>query len=294
MEHFYQLLSDEYVEYIHQFIDNWGFTIAVIIFVFELLLLATRKLVTKNVLGDAAANFITLGLFIGINTFLIGVMYVGAFYWVYLNVSIIQLPTNLWTILGCILLADVAYYWEHRFIHRVGFGWATHAVHHSSPYFNISVAYRFGPLDGFMPLFFYLPLVVLGFNPLVIFLAEMIVQVYQTLLHTEAVKKLPKPIEYLFNTPSHHRVHHGSNTQYIDKNYAGIFIVWDRLFGTFEPEMETVVYGVTKPIETVNPFKIFSFGYINLFKQMLNAKSFRSAAGYFLRPPGWEPHENQK
>lgn len=289
MEFLYQLLSDEYVEYMHAFIDDWGFVVAAVIFVFELLVLAARKLVTKNVIGDALANFCTLGMFIAVNTFLIGVMYVTAFYWVYTHIALWQLPTNMWTILACILLADIAYYWEHRFVHRVGFGWATHAVHHSSPYFNISVAYRFGPLDGLMPLFFHLPLVLLGFNPIVIFLSEMVVQIYQTLLHTEVVKKLPRPIEAIFNTPSHHRVHHGSNPEYIDKNYAGIFIVWDKLFGTFEEEKAKVVYGVTTPIETVNPIKVFFFGYAKLFKKMLAAKSFSAAMGYCFMPPGWEP-----
>ena len=294
MDYFYQTLSAEYIEYLHHFIDDWGFTVAAVIFIFEILLLAVRRLITKNVLGDAIANFITLGMFIAVNTFFIGVMYITAFYWVYINFSLVQLPTNLWTILACILLADIAYYWEHRFVHRVGFGWATHAVHHSSPYFNISVAYRFGPLDGLMPLFFYIPLAMLGFNPLVIFFTEMIVQIYQTLLHTEVVKKFPRPIEYIFNTPSHHRVHHGSNKQYLDKNYAGIFIIWDRLFGSFEEENEKVIYGVTKPIETINPLKVFFFGYANLFRKMFSSGSIREAMGYFFKPPEWEPAYKRK
>ncbi len=285
MDNLYTLLPDHFVESLHYFIDNWGFVVAGGILILELLLLATRKLVTKNVLGDAVANFITLGMFIAVNSFLIGVMYVTAFYWVYLNWSFVQLPTNMTTIFACILLADLAYYWEHRFVHRVGFGWATHAVHHSSPYFNISVAYRFGPLDGLMPLFFHLPLALLGFNPVVIFLSEMVVQVYQTLLHTEVVKKLPRPIEAVFNTPSHHRVHHGSNPNYIDKNYGGILIVWDRLFGTFKTEDEKVIYGVTTPIETVNPLKVFFFGYAKLFGKMFRSGSLKNALGYLFKPP---------
>ncbi len=289
MDYLYQILSDEYLEYLHRFIDDWGFVIAGSILLLELLLLGVRKLVTKNVLGDAVANFITLGMFIAINTVLIGVMYVTLFYWVYLNFALVYLPSNLWTLVACIVLADIAYYWEHRFVHRVGFGWATHAVHHSSPYFNISVAYRFGPLDGLMPLPFHLPLALLGFNPLVIFMSEMIVQLYQTLLHTEVVGKLPKPVEAVFNTPSHHRVHHGSNPEYIDKNYAGIFIIWDKMFGTFEQEKAKVIYGVTTPVNTVNPLKIFFFGYGRLFKKVFAAKSLKGALGYLIKPPGWHP-----
>ncbi len=289
MDFLFQELPDYYVEYLHRFIDDWGFTIAAAVFVLELIVLALRKVVTKNVLGDALANFVTLGMFIAVNVLFIGVVYIFAFYWVYLNLAPIQLPTNMWTILACILLADLAYYWEHRFVHRVGFAWATHAVHHSSPYFNISVAYRFGPLDGLMPLVFHLPLALLGFNPIVIFLAEMIVQVYQTLLHTEVVKKLPRPIEAVFNTPSHHRVHHGANLEYIDKNYGGILIIWDKMFGTFKEESAKVTFGVTTPINTVNPLKMFFFGYVDLFRKMIRSGSLRNAISYFLRPPDWKP-----
>jgi len=291
---FFEIIPDMYIEYFHQFVDDWGLTIAAAILVFELIVLAVRKKVTGNVLADAVTNFVTLGMFMVVNAVLIGAMYFFVFYWVYINYSLVQLPSNWVTIIACVVLADLAYYWEHRFAHRVGFGWATHAVHHSSPYFNISVAYRFGPMDGFLPLFFYLPLAFLGFNPVIIFFSEKFVQVFQTLLHTEVVRKFPRPIEAVFNTPSHHRVHHGSNPQYIDKNYAGIFIIWDKLFGTFEEEKEAVVYGVTTPINTVNPIKVFFFGYAKLFKQMFKAGSFSAAMGYFFKPPGWEPEQKSE
>ena len=289
MDTFYQLLTDQLIESIHYAIENWSVAIALGVFVLELLLLAARRQVTRNVLGDVVANFVTLFLSVFVNTLLLAFVYLAAFYIVWIEFSIVQLPTNLWTILGCLLLADLAYYWEHRFVHRVGFGWATHAVHHSSPYFNISVAYRFGPLDGLMPLPFHLPLAFLGFNPLVILFCEMVVQVYQTLLHTEVVKKLPRVIEAIMNTPSHHRVHHGFNPQYMDKNYGGIFIVWDKLFGTFAQEQEKVKYGITTPINSVNPFKIFFFGYYDLFRKMVNADSIGTALRYFFQPPDWQP-----
>ena len=180
-------------------------------------------------LGDSLTNFVTL-FFLLVIVFFIGLAYVGAFVFAYENFSLTQLPITGWTILGCLILADLAYYWEHRFLHSNGFAWGTHSVHHSSPYFNISVAYRFGPLDWFFPFFFHLPLILLGFNPFVVLMCETFVQLYQTLLHTETVKKLPRPIEAVFNTPSHHRVHHATNKQYLDKNYAGILIIWDRMF----------------------------------------------------------------
>jgi len=289
MEFLYELFPDHYIEHMDQVINDWGFVVATAIFIFEIIVLALQKRVTSNVVADALANFVTLGMFIAINTFILGFFYVLVFYLVYINFALIQLPINLWTIIGCIILADMAYYWEHRFAHRVAFGWATHAVHHSSPYFNISVAYRFGPLDGLLPLPFHLPLALLGFNPVVIALSEMLVQIYQTLLHTETVKKLPKPIEAVFNTPSHHRVHHGSNPEYIDKNYAGIFIIWDKMFGTFAEEKAPVVYGVTTPIETVNPFKIFIHGYVKLFQQVWRTPGLGNKLRTLVKPPGWEP-----
>ena len=174
-------------------------------------------------------------------------------------------------------------------MHRCALGWATHTVHHSSPYFNISVAYRFGPLDGVMPFFFHLPLAMLGFNPIVIIFAEGFVQLYQTLLHTEVVKKLPRPVEYLFNTPSHHRVHHGSNPEYIDKNYAGILIIWDRMFGTFAEEKAKVNFGITVPVNTINPLKVFFVGLTRLASQVSACKGISAKLGTLIMPPGWKP-----
>ncbi len=269
--------------------NNWMFIVSMGWLAFEALRLLYRKAVTWNIVGDTVANFVTFSAFSVITYVFIAAVYIGGFYYVYANFSITQLPTNGWTILACILLADLAYYWEHRMTHRVGIGWATHTVHHSSPYFNISVAYRFGPLDGIMPFFFHLPLAVLGFNPVLIFLSESLVLAYQTLLHTEVIRKLPRPIEAIFNTPSHHRVHHGSNKQYHDRNYAGILIVWDRMFGTFAEEKEKVVYGISDPIDSVNPITVFVHGLQRLGGKMLRARGWRNKLAYLWRPPEWEP-----
>ena len=176
-------------------------------------------------------------------------------------------------------------------MHRVNMAWATHTVHHSSQHFNISVAYRFGPMDAVWPLLFSINLVLLGFNPFVVFFAEMFVQVYQTLLHTEVVKKLPRPIEAIFNTPSHHRVHHGVNRVYWDKNYAGIFIIWDRLFGTFVEEKETVRYGVSEQLETANPFSVFFHGFARLFRDVKTIPGVINKLKALLNPPGWQPKQ---
>lgn len=286
---FFESTFDEFQLYEwEELIGDWFFIASIIFLCFELVRLFIKKKLNKNVLGDAVTNFVTLGMFMGINLLLIGA-YIGAFYFFYEYVSFVQLPINVLTIVACIILADLAYYWEHRAMHRFGIGWATHTVHHSSPHFNISVAYRFGPLDGVIPLFFHIPLAMLGFHPFVILFAEMMVQLYQTALHTEAVRKLPKPVEAVMNTPSHHRVHHGSNPQYIDKNYAGIFIIWDKMFGTFEKEEEEVVYGVLPPINSINPIHVFFHGLTGLTGKVVRAKGINNKLLYLVKPPGWHP-----
>jgi sterol desaturase/sphingolipid hydroxylase (fatty acid hydroxylase superfamily) len=141
--------------------------------------------------------------------------------------------------------------------------------------------------------FFFLPLPLLGFSPAGIYLAFSINLVYQFFVHTETIHKLPRPIEYVFNTPSHHRVHHGSDPIYLDKNYAGILIVWDRLFGTFQPELHRPRYGLTHPVETYNLMKLQYGDYAALWRDVRNADSWRTRLGYLFMPPGWEPAVRQ-
>lgn len=289
MDFLNQVFSENQVFVWETRIADWFFYASILFLLFELVRLLVRKSLNWQVIGDTLTNFVTFFAFFISNIVVLGIFYVGVYYLIYEYLSIARIPITPWSIALCVVAADFAYYWEHRFTHRVGFGWATHTVHHSSPYFNISVAYRFGPIDGIIPLFFHAPLAVIGFHPLLIVFSETMVQIYQTALHTEVIGKLPKPVEAVMNTPSHHRVHHGSNPQYLDKNYAGIFIVWDRLFGTFEEEREKVVYGITKPLNTVNPLVVFFHGFTRLGRQIAGAGDIRSAFGYLLRPPGWTP-----
>ncbi|WP_343562522.1 sterol desaturase family protein [Kiloniella sp. b19] len=268
--------------------EDWFFVVAMIFFSFEVLRMLIKREMTWNTAGDALANFITLAFHLGIITLTAG-LYVISFYWVYENVILVQLPNNFYTIALCIIACDFAYYWEHRMAHQLGLGWATHTVHHSSPYFNISVAYRHGPLDAIFGLPFHLPVVAMGFDPFLVFFSAAMVQLFQTALHTETVGKLPGFIEAVFNTPSHHRVHHGSNRKYLDKNYGGILIVWDRMFGTFAEEQEKVVYGVLPPIQSNNPFVVFFHGFSRLGKKVLHAKGLGNKLACFYRGPGWEP-----
>ncbi len=258
-------------------------------FIIELIRYAYQKKLDKDLVLDSIANVITFGAFFVIEIVLGIFAITKLYFWIYQHISLPHLELNWATIICCITLADFAYYWEHRMMHRIGIGWATHTVHHSSPHFNMSVAYRFGPMDAIMPIIFSLPIVMLGFDPILVLLSEIFVQVFQTLLHTEIIGKLTKPIEYIFNTPSHHRVHHGSNRQYWDKNYAGILIIWDRMFGTFESEVEKVRYGISEPLNSNNPIKVFFHGITRLFRKFKKVTGFKNKLLVFIKPPDWMP-----
>lgn len=281
-------VSAGYLEWLETFINDWFFVFALAFLAFEFARYAIYKKLSWTLVGDTLTNYITLAFFIGLTILFLGAFYVTTFYYAF-QFAIFDIEINCVIVLICVILADIAYYWEHRFMHRVNLAWATHTVHHSSPFFNISVAYRFGPMDSFWPVFFHLPLVLLGFNPIVVLFAEIVVQVYQTILHTESIRKLPRPIEWLMNTPSHHRVHHGSNPKYLDNNYAGIFIIWDRMFGTFEEEKEEVVYGLVKPIESINPIVAFLHGFYRVGQNVWKTPGLKNKFGVLLGPPGWKP-----
>lgn len=260
-------------------------------FLFELIRYRFLNRLSWDVIGDSLANAVTFFAFVLIE-YALGILFVTKLYfWIYTSVSLPHLSLNAVTVVTCILLADLAYYWDHRLMHRVGVGWATHTVHHSSPHFNMSVAYRFGPLDAVFPLLFSFPIVMLGYHPILVLLSEVLVQQFQAILHTEAIRKLPRPIEFLFNTPSHHRVHHGANRQYWDKNYAGMLILWDRMFGTFEPEVEPVRYGISEPIRSNNPLTVFLHGLQRLTAKLLRTPGLRNKARVLVNPPDWEPSE---
>lgn len=288
MEFLNRHISDFQLNHWETLVDDWFFVFALAFLAFELIRYAVTKKLNWEMTGDTVTNFVTLAFFIGITFVFMGAFYVGAYVWTS-QFAVFDIPTTWASFLIVLVLADLAYYWEHRILHRINFLWATHSVHHSSPFFNISVAYRHGPLDGFWPLFFHLPLVLLGFNPFMVLVVELLVQLYQTALHTEVVGKLWKPIEWIMNTPSHHRVHHGSNRKYLDKNYAGIFIIWDRMFGTFAEEKEEVVYGLVTPINSVNPFVAFLHGFQRLAVDVWKMPGFGNKLGVIFGPPGWRP-----
>ncbi|NGM12884.1 sterol desaturase family protein [Verrucosispora sioxanthis] len=197
-------------------------------------------------------------------------------------------PGDWWVWVLLFFADDFAYYWFHRAHHEVRLLWAGHVVHHSSVFFNFSTALRqsWTPMTS-LP--FWLGLALLGIPPWMIFLQQSISLLYQFFLHTERINLLPRPIELLFNTPSHHRVHHGSNTEYLDRNYGGILIVWDRIFGTFQAEGDAVRYGLTKNIGTYNPLRVATHEYAAIWRDLRTARSWRERIGYLLRRPGWQP-----
>lgn len=268
----------------------WTTVIATVWFIYEMIWRAGKKFLSWTEFFDAVTSIITLfaSLYIIPALWYAGV--IGFFFYAYEHWTIFDIELTPMTVLLAVFLADFIYYWEHRFFHEWGFLWTTHSVHHSSPYFNVSVAYRFGPLDSLISNVFHFPLVLLGFNPLVVFFSSMFNQYLQFWFHTERIGKLG-PLEWILNTPSHHRVHHGSDEKYLDKNYGGILIIWDRMFGTFQEEEETPTYGLVKPIESNNPFTVLFHGFGRLGAKLASARSVGEFLNYFFRDPGWLPED---
>lgn len=188
---------------------------------------------------------------------------------------------------------DFLYYFHHRAEHRIRLLWACHENHHSSQYFNLSTALRqpWTPLAG---LLFYPWLALFGVRPALIMISGGINLIYQYWVHTEVIDRLPRPFEFIFNTPSHHRVHHGKNPEYLDKNYAGILILWDRLFRSFEPERERVLYGLTKNITSHNPFFIAFHEYGAMFRDVKSAETLHAKLAHIFAGPGWSKKPSPK
>jgi sterol desaturase/sphingolipid hydroxylase (fatty acid hydroxylase superfamily) len=194
-----------------------------------------------------------------------------------------------WSWILLLFVEDLTYYWFHRISHESRIFWASHVVHHSSKKYNLSTALRQTWSGGFYTFVFWLPLVLIGFHPAMVLVQMSISLIYQYWIHTEMIKKMPKWFEAVFNTPSHHRVHHATNPQYLDRNHAGIFIIWDRLFGTFELEVEKPVYGLVKNIETYNPLKIAFNEWYQMFIDFFTSKiSILNKFKYLIKPPGWK------
>ncbi|MDJ0395840.1 sterol desaturase family protein [Rhodococcus sp. G-MC3] len=193
-----------------------------------------------------------------------------------------------WSWILLFVVVDLTWYFNHRFSHRVRIGWAAHQAHHSSEHFNLGTALR-QKWNPWSEAIFWLPLPFLGFEPWTIYVAFGFNLIYQFFSHTETIGRLPRPIEVIFNTPSHHRVHHGSDAEYLDKNYGGILIIWDRMFGTFQQELHTPTYRLTTPVNTHNVFKLQYREYGNIIADVKQAPRWLDRLGYIFAPPGWKP-----
>lgn len=180
-----------------------------------------------------------------------------------------SLSRNGGTFLLAFVLTDFMYYWHHRISHEIQFFWAFHVVHHSARHFNLTASYRLNWFGGLVSVFFYLPLIMLGLPPAFVASSMALNLFYQFFLHTEAVGRLGA-LEGILNTPSAHRVHHGSNEIYLDKNYGGVLMIWDRIFGTYEPEGEKAVYGITTGFVSYNPFMLVLHGFVDFVRARMH------------------------
>ncbi|MEM6413365.1 MAG: sterol desaturase family protein [Pseudomonadota bacterium] len=272
-------------------LDDTFFLIGAAILVIEIV----KGLFEKSFRGrghlDMIASISTQIPSILIETFILSLAYLG---YIFLSETYVTapLPMTPWTVALAVLACDFVYYWEHRIAHEVRVFWTQHAVHHSSRFMNTSVAVRFGPLEGVISALFHLPLVFIGFPPALIFAGILIVLAYQTWIHTELIGKLGI-LDAFLNTPSNHRVHHGCDDKYIDKNYGGILIIWDRVFGTFQYEEERPHYGLKRDFESVNPFTVWFSELPHFFADLKNARSFSEWWMYFFGKPGWAPAKPQ-
>jgi sterol desaturase/sphingolipid hydroxylase (fatty acid hydroxylase superfamily) len=201
----------------------------------------------------------------------------------------IDFKTWWWAWILCFFLDDLAYYVFHRSAHRVRWFWASHVIHHSSQHYNLSTALR-QTWTGFISLgfLFRLPLFLIGFPPAMVFFCAGLNLIYQFWIHTEAIGRMPKWFEAVMNTPSHHRVHHGVNPRYLDANYAGVFIIWDRMFGSFvaERDDEPVRYGIVKQLGSFNILWAAVHEWVGIAKDVWRAP-WRHKLPYMWREPGW-------
>jgi sterol desaturase/sphingolipid hydroxylase (fatty acid hydroxylase superfamily) len=201
------------------------------------------------------------------------------------------IPTNGWTAVLALLAVDFMYYWDHRTAHRNRAYWAiAHSVHHSSPHYDQTTGLRVSFVDGFISPWFYVPVVAVGFDPLLVAACLALVIGWQQWLHTEAIGRLPWLDPWL-NTPSNHRAHHGVQARYKDVNYGAILIVWDRLFGTWQPEAhdEPVAYGITHPIDSTNPLTVHLCEATRLWRELRATPGWRDRLRRLLYAPDWQP-----
>jgi sterol desaturase/sphingolipid hydroxylase (fatty acid hydroxylase superfamily) len=270
-------------------------TLAVPFFILAIILeigLARMGWVKTHYEARDTLTSLAMGLGRGIPGVVLGGAIFAATVFVY-NHRIFTFPFEaIWGWVAIFFLEDLTYYWFHRLSHERRFWWASHVNHHTSQHYNLSTALRqtwTGGIAGTWLL--WLPLAWLGFSPAQIAIQQGISLVYQFWIHTEAIGRMPRCFEAVMNTPSHHRVHHARNPRYLDSNYAGILIIWDKLFGTFQPELdeEPCRYGIVKNLGDFNILRVAFHEWVGMFSDVARAKSLRDVLGYVAGPPGWSP-----
>ncbi|MBL4673248.1 MAG: sterol desaturase family protein [Arenicella sp.] len=203
-----------------------------------------------------------------------------------------EIPVTWWSWVLAVIAVDFSYYWMHRIEHERRIFWAVHSVHHSSEEYNLTTALRLSWMESLYEWIFFIPLLLIGFDAVQVLGALLIVVLYQTWIHTERVGKL-RWLDGILNTPSVHRIHHANNEAYIDKNYGGILILWDRLFGTYEVESETPVYGMTVQLGSSNPLTINFQEFRSIYTDVTQANDFSNRLSYVFGRPGWQPSVNE-
>ncbi len=238
-------------------------------------------------LNDSLAN-----LSQGIGQQIIGIFMKTILFFSYLYIyehwRFFTLPDTIWVWILLFIGVDFFYYWFHRKSHEINALWAAHVVHHQSEEYNLTVALRQSWFQGWFSWIFYLPLAFMGFDPIMFLTMSAFNTLYQFWIHTRTIGNLGW-LEYVLNTPSHHRVHHGSNPKYIDKNHGGTLIIWDRLLGTFQKEEEEVYYGITKPTNSWNPFWANFQNWFDMVRLAGMMRNWKDKILVFINPPGWQP-----
>jgi sterol desaturase/sphingolipid hydroxylase (fatty acid hydroxylase superfamily) len=265
----------------------WVFGVFAVAALIEAAILTRRR----NERYDWRETGASIGVAIGqriVNTALGGLVFTALLgIWEY---RIWTLALDAWYDYALLFIAvEFAYYWHHRLSHEMRWFWATHSVHHSPQKMYLSGAVRLGWTGQVSGAFlFYAPLVWIGFHPIAVLATLLINLIYQFWLHTELVSRLPR-FDWLFNSPSNHRVHHAVNAEYLDRNYGGVIMLFDHLFGTYQRELNTSPprYGLVKQIESHNPIRIALNEWFSIAKDLRQAKSIREVFGYLFAPPGW-------
>ena len=282
------------------FNDPVGYAIPIFLILISIEIFVLRKKRIDSYEPKDVAASLSLGIGSVVINLLTISFYVGVYFWIYqfrifknLGADSVQEfgqiswhKAHWWAWVLVLFADDFSFYWHHRLSHEVRILWAAHINHHDSRNYNLAVALRQSWTELFYKFIFWMWLPLLGFHPLMVMTMMHLSLIYQFWLHTEAIDKMGI-FESIFNTPSLHRVHHGADTEYLDKNYAGIFNIWDRFFGSFKIETHRPNFGITKNIDTYNPFKITAHEWKNIWFDVKRAETFKDKFYYIFNAPGW-------